>query len=72
MTGAFVSSVLAPGRGAGASREAAKRASSEVPPVSKVWGTLAPNVALRVASGGARDGHFGVTEGVMEFGTESL
>lgn len=46
--------------------------SSEVPPVSKAWGRLAPNVALRVALDGSGVGHFGVTEGVMEFGTDRV
>lgn len=46
--------------------------SSEVPPVSKAWGRLAPDVALWVASDGSGIGHFAVTKGVMEFGTERV
>ena len=45
---------------------------SGVPPVSRAWGRLAPNVALGAASDGSGVGHFGVTEGVMEFGTERV
>lgn len=46
--------------------------SSEVPLVPKAWGRLAPKVPLRVASDGSGVGHFGITEGVMEFGTKRV
>ena len=45
---------------------------SGVPPVWRAWGRLVPSVALGVASDESGIGHFGVTEGVMEFGTERI
>lgn len=45
---------------------------SGVPPVWRAWGRLVANVALGVAADESGIGHFGVPEGVMEFGTERI